>query len=81
MCWKNRKGTKKKAPPLSNEGIVPVVTNVSKHNEDRLRSEKRKGNKKGAEMEEESVGSLKCVGSVNVPSMRTMINSLNASSC
>ena len=50
---------KKKAPPLSNGGSV---TNVSKQNGDRSRSrsEKRKGNKKGAEMEDESVGSLTC---------------------
>ena len=51
--------TQKKDPPLSNGGSV---TNVSKQNGDRSRSrsEKRKGNKKGAEMEGESVGSLTC---------------------
>ena len=51
--------TKKKAPPLSNGGSV---TNVSKQYGDssRSRSEKRKGNKKGAEMEEDYVGSLTC---------------------
>ena len=50
---------KKKAPPLSNGGSV---SNVGKQNGDRSRSrsEKRKGNKKGTEMEDESVGSLTC---------------------
>ena len=48
-----------KVPPLSNGGSV---TNGSQQNGDRSRSrsEKRKGNKKGAEIEEESVGSLMC---------------------
>ena len=54
-----QKGPKKKAPPLSNGGSV---TNVRKQNGDRSRSrsENRKGNKKGAEMEDDYVGRLTC---------------------